>query len=99
MNPETWRKAQRNHFPYNTELEYIVGIPLIAPLAFLVFDLAIVQRYLNGLKTVIQTIAVSVAAFWITDKMIDAFKDSLEKKGLFGRDLNKAGIQKDKKPV
>jgi len=35
----------------------------------------------------------------ISDKLIDAFKESLEKKGLFGRDLNKAGVQAEKKPV
>jgi hypothetical protein len=42
---------------------------------------------------------MSAVAFYVSDKMIDSFKDTLQKKGLFGRDLNKAGIQKDKKPV
>lgn len=35
----------------------------------------------------------------MSDKLIESFKGTLEKKGLFGRDLNKAGEQKDKKPV
>jgi hypothetical protein len=97
MDPKVWRKAQRHGFPYNIPLDYIVGIPLFAPLAFLIFDLAIIDR--KSLWTVIQTIGVSVAAYLISDKLIDAFKESLEKKGLFGRDLNKAGVQAEKKPV
>ena len=46
-----------------------------------------------------QTIGVSFIAFYVSDKLIESFKGTLEKKGLFGRDLNKAGEQKDKKPV
>jgi len=99
MDPKTWRLAQRDHFPYNVKLEYIVGIPLVFPLIFLVCDLAIVDKDMKALKTIIQTIAVSLLAYYISDKLIDAFKESLEKKGLFGRDLNKTGVQKDKKPV
>ena len=44
-------------------------------------------------------IFISIVGFYLCDKLIDLFKESLEKKGLFGRDLNKAGVQKDKKPV
>lgn len=46
-----------------------------------------------------QTILVSFFAAYITDKAIDAFKDTLCEKGLFGRDLNKAGEQKLKRKV
>jgi hypothetical protein len=42
---------------------------------------------------------MSVAAFFISDKMIEQFKGSLEKNGLFGKDLNKAGQRESKPPV
>ena len=97
MDPKTWRLSQRQGFPFNVPLEFIVGVPLVAPLSFLIFDLAIIDR--KSLWTILQTIGVSIIAFLISDKLIDAFKESLEKKGLFGRDLNKTGVQSEKKPV
>jgi UDP-N-acetylglucosamine--dolichyl-phosphate N-acetylglucosaminephosphotransferase len=50
-------------------------------------------------QTIMLTFAKSVFAYWISDKLIITFKDQLRDKGLFGRDLNKSGIQKYKKPV
>ena len=51
------------------------------------------------MQTIMLTFAKSVFAYWISDKLIVVFKDQLRDKGLFGRDLNKSGIQKYKKPV
>jgi hypothetical protein len=34
---------------------------------------------------------MSAGAYVVTDKAIEQFKESLEKNGLFGKDLNKAG--------
>lgn len=99
MDPEVWRKSQRNHFPYNVPLDLIVGVPLVLPIAALIVDLAFIDKDYSYLMTVIQTLGVSICAFYISDKLIESFKENLQKKGLFGRDLNKAGIQKDKKPV
>ncbi len=99
MDPKIWRNSQRKEFLYNIKLEWIVGIPIIFPLIFLIFDLAIRDKNYSYLMTIISIIAMSAVAFYVSDKMIDSFKDTLQKKGLFGRDLNKAGIQKDKKPV
>jgi hypothetical protein len=42
---------------------------------------------------------MSLSGYFASDRMIDGFKDKLAKKNLFGRDLNKSGIQKDKPPV
>lgn len=92
MSPQIWRKSQRDYFPYNVKIEWICGIPLVAPLVFLLCDLTIIDQNLGYLKIILQTICVSLFAFYISDKMIIAFKDNLESKGLFGRDLNKAGI-------
>ena len=99
MDPEVWRKSQRNHFPYNVPLDLIVGAPLVLPILVLLLDLAFIDKDYTYLKTVMQTLGVSMFAYYISDKLIDSFKENLQKKGLFGRDLNKAGIQKDKKPV
>jgi hypothetical protein len=45
------------------------------------------------------TLAISLMAFLVTDRLIDQFKESLEKKGLFGIDLNKAGARETKPKV
>ena len=84
---------------YSTPIEIIIGVPLVVPLIFLLFDLGVRDRNFGYFSTILQTIAVSCVAFYISDKLVDSFKETLEKKGLFGRDLNKAGEQKDKKPV
>lgn len=84
---------------YDIPIKVIIGGPMILPLTFLLFN-----RGLNGLNdphflTLIQTIIVSISACYLTDKAIESFGDSLLSKGLLGRDLNKAGEQKLKKPV
>lgn len=99
MDPELWRQAQRKGFPYNVPLEVILGGPLIVPLAYLLFSLIQNMRNTYYLMTVLQTVAWSLVGYYCADKLIDSFKDTLCKKGLFGRDLNKAGVQREKKPV
>lgn len=73
-------------------------MPLILPLAYL---LAVFLQ--NGqtkeLSTMVQTIFVSIVGFFLTDSLIDAFKDTLAQRGLFGKDLNKAGEKESKEPV
>ena len=99
MDAVIWRQCQRHHFPYNTSLGLIVGIPLVLPLIFLVINFGVLEKNFVYLKTIVLVIALSAFGYHLCDKLIDLFKESLEKKGLFGRDLNKAGVQKDKKPV
>ena len=99
MDHKVWRAAQRMSGIYNLPLYVIVGGPMVLPLIFL-----LINRGLNGLYdphflTLIQTIIVSISACFLTDKAIESFGDSLKNKGLLGRDLNKAGEQKLKKPV
>ena len=98
MDSKIWQKSQRNYFPYNAPLELIAGVPLVLPIVVLIYNLSVDKDW-EYLKTILQTLGVSLAGFHISDKLIDAFKDSLRNKGLFGRDLNKAGVQKNKKPV
>ena len=88
MTQAKWAECQRNYFPYNTRLELIVGAPLIFPLAYLIFSM----DNLESLKTVVQTICVSLLGFYTTDKLIEGFKGTLCAKGLFGKDLNKSGV-------
>ena len=99
MDPATWRLTLRSSPFYSTPLEYIIGLPLILPLIFLLFDLWITDQNYSYFMTILQTIGISCLAFYTSDKLIESFQGTLEKKGLFGRDLNKAGEQKDKKPV
>ena len=75
---------------YNTPLEVIIGIPLFLPLAYVLVDRGLKDSYFF---TIFQTIAVSFFAFYVSDKLIISFSETLEEKGLFGRDLNKAGEQ------
>lgn len=99
MDPILWRKAQRHSFPYNVPLWFITCIPLIGPITYLIVDMAVIDRNFDILKLTIQILIISIGTYFLCDTLIDVFKTSLEKKGLFGRDLNKSGIQKDKKPV
>jgi hypothetical protein len=99
MDPTLWKQAQRQGFPYNVQLEVIVAAILVTPLAFIIFFLAYEADSPYYLKTVLQTIGWAMVGYFISDSLISAFKDTLAKKGLFGRDLNKAGIQREKKPV
>ena len=41
MDQKIWKAAQRTGFPYNLTLEWIIGVPLICPLVFLLYTLAL----------------------------------------------------------
>jgi len=90
MDTKVWRKTLRSSFMYSTPLEVIVGLPLFLPLVYILVDRGLKDSYFF---TILQTVAVSFFAFYASDKLIETFKETLEKKGLFGRDLNKAGEQ------
>ena len=99
MDPKVWRDAQRRGFPYNIPLEVICGVPLVLPLVYLIVMGLFQYKETIYLSTVLHTIGWSFVGYYASDQLIEAFKDTLCKKGLLGRDLNKAGIQKEKKPV
>mmetsp|Transcript_1992 Transcript_1992/g.3508 ORF Transcript_1992/g.3508 Transcript_1992/m.3508 type:complete len:228 (+) Transcript_1992:218-901(+) len=99
MDPKLWRAAQRPGVLLSLSLEAIVGVPLVFPILYLLVNQLSSAKNTYYLQTILQIIAWSLLAYFISDKLIDAFKETLQKKGLFGRDLNKAGIQQDKKPV
>jgi hypothetical protein len=90
METKVWQASQRNYFPYNTKLEATVAIPLVLPIAYLLYHNVKNQEY-KDLSTLVGTIFVSSVGYYLTDSLIDAFKDTLAKRGLFGKDLNKAG--------
>jgi len=69
----------------------LILIPLIIPQIFVIFDLTINQKNIFLLQTILLTIISSLFAYYLSDKLIFNFKDRLQEKGLFGRDLNKFG--------
>lgn len=96
MDADIWQKSKRG-FPFNIPLQSIVAVSLGVPLAlsFYLFDYS--NQYLW--KVYLFTIVMSIGAYFVTEKAIGQFKESLEKNGLFGKDLNKAGVRETKPPV
>lgn len=96
MDADVWINSKRG-FPFNISLTIIATITLCVPLvvSFVTFQ----NQSWNLMKLNLNTIAISLFAFFVTDRLIDQFKGSLEKKGLFGKDLNKAGARESKPAV
>ena len=94
MDEEIWNKSKRG-FPFNIPLWAIItfalGLPFVTSLVY--FDFS--NQYLW--KVYLFTIAISIVAYFVTASAIEQFKESLQKNGLAGKDLNKAG-ERDKKP-
>ena len=67
MDPVKWQATSRGHFPFNVPLNYIIGVPLVVPIVFLLLDFIIVDKDYSSLATIIQTIVVSVGAYYISD--------------------------------
>ena len=53
----------------------------------------------STLQILLITLAISVLAYMISENLIMRFKDTLCNKGLFGKDLNKAGDRETKEKV
>jgi len=92
MTEKTWEASKRNSFPYNLDVWGTCIVPMVLALGFLIVNLTILKENEQHLKTILLTIFTSIIAYWLTDKLIYAFKDNLCGKGQFGRDLNKSGI-------
>ena len=96
MDENIWQATKRG-FPFNVPFNFIVALALGPPLVLTYFAFDFMNHYLW--KCYLFTLALSTAAYFISDRMIDQFKESLEKNGLFGKDLNKAGQRDTKPPV
>ena len=99
MSEKIWNASNKGYFPYNCDVWYACLMPLMGSIVFLLCYMQTSEGYETHMQTIMLTFVKSVFAYWISDKLIVTFKDQLRDKGLFGRDLNKAGIQKYKKPV
>ena len=96
MDAAIWEASKRG-FPFNIPHRAVVtialGLPTLA--AFTLIDFSKITLW-----TIIGLIVlVSIISFQITDKAILQFKGVLAEKGLFGKDLNKAGAKEDKPKV
>ena len=96
MDADIWNKSKRG-FPFNVPMWVIVavclGVPLLA--SFYVLDYS--NAYL--LRVYAFTLFLSSIAYFITVQAIEQFKESLDKNGLYGIDLNKAGVRENKPHV
>ena len=99
MSEKIWKASHKGYFPYNCDVWYACMVPMMAGIFCLFGYMQTNEGYEGHMQTIMLTFAKSVFAYWASDKLILTFKDRLRDKGLFGRDLNKAGIQKYKKPV
>ena len=81
MDPVLWRECQRNDFPYNLSLGWVIGIPFLIPMLFVIFDMGVIHKNFIYLKTILLVILMSICGYLISDKMIDAFKAKLCEKG------------------
>jgi hypothetical protein len=99
MDAAVWDKSQRKSFPFNINLSYVIVLSLLTPLA--VFVLPIGKSYVSwdSVRILLITIAISIMAYHVSNKLIMGFKDILCQKGLFGKDLNKAGERETKEKV
>lgn len=94
MDATIWEASKRG-FPFNVPFKVIAYVALGIPLGMSIYMFDKNNTYLW--KCYLLSLAMSIVAYFISDKAIDQFKISLEDNGLFGKDLNKAG-QRDTKP-
>jgi len=99
MSEKIWHASHKGYFPYSFDVWYVCLLPLIGSIISLLGYMQSQEGFETHTQTIMLTFAKSVFAYWVSDKLIVTFKDQLRDKGLFGRDLNKSGIQKYKKPV
>lgn len=96
MDKEIWHKSKRG-FPFNIPQKVIVAIALGVPLIASLYAFDYSNQYLW--KVYIFTLVISILAYFVSENGIGQFKDSLAKRGIFGKDLNKAGLRDAKPPV
>jgi UDP-N-acetylglucosamine--dolichyl-phosphate N-acetylglucosaminephosphotransferase len=77
----------------------VVLISLLAPISLFGFTVSKGSIDANSIQVLLITLAISIVAFFLSQHLIDRFKDTLSSKGLFGKDLNKAGERETKEKV
>jgi hypothetical protein len=96
MDAEIWNKSKRG-FPFNIPLELIVGVSFGTPLFLAFYLLDFKNQFI--FDVLLKTLVLAGLGFIAANSLIPQFKSDLERKGLFGKDLNKAGNRDDKPPV
>ena len=91
MDTKIWQDSQRNYFPYNLNINTFNWILLFTPILFLMHHLTVNTKF-EMFKLMIVILFISSVGYYLSDRSIKAFGQTLCNKGLFGRDLNKAGI-------
>lgn len=99
MDADIWVKSQRTSFPFSLSLNTVVGLAVLLPVAILVFPFGDSPIKSETVWILVITLAISIFAFYLAQHLIVLFKDTLAAKGLFGKDLNKAGERDTKEKV
>ena len=95
MDKEMWKDSQRKSFPFNLSLLSIFFLCVCGLFIAGMHPARNIFSDYNLIACIGTTTLVSIVAFYLTDKGIVEFKEKLEGKGLFGRDLNKIGDHRD----
>ena len=96
MDSVIWENSKRS-FPFNISLELIIGVSFGVPLFLVFYLLDFRNEYI--FDVILKTLVLAVLGFFTANTLIPQFKKNLEDKGLFGKDLNKAGNREDKPAV
>ena len=94
MDAAIWEASKRG-FPFNIPFQWIVLFAIGVPIGMSIYLFDTNNTYLW--KCYLLSLAMSIPAYFISEKAIGQFMSSLEDNGLFGKDLNKAG-QRETKP-
>ena len=97
MDKVIWQASQRKSFPFNLSLLAIFSICTLGVILACLHPARNIFSDYNLVACIAVTTVMSIFAYKLTDSGIVEFKGTLEKKGLFGRDLNKLGDNKDEK--
>ena len=97
MDEKIWKASQRTVFPFNFSLNSVIFISVATPLVAFLTTLTEPNWRTNFNLAI--TILISYFAFRLAEKLIMMFKDTLCNKGMFGKDLNKAGDRETKEKV
>ena len=88
MDAAIWEASKRG-FPFNIPFQWIVLFAIGVPIGMSIYLFDTNNTYLW--KCYLLSLAMSIPAYFISEKAIGQFMSSLEDNGLFGKDLNKAG--------
>lgn len=99
MDAQVWKESQRTGFPFTLTLNQVISMAALTPVVFYSVPTTTSKINWPTLQILLITLAISVVAYLLSQNLIMRFKDTLCKKGLFGKDLNKAGERETKEKV